>query len=67
MAASAYDPARVRTVDPRSLGWVHDVAGWTGSATGRAWIKPDGTFYEFAPGVPMLLTEYRTGIERADE
>lgn len=43
--------------DPHELGWRRDIIGQSGDPSGRTWIKPDGTFYTFAPGVRMVVFE----------
>lgn len=49
-----------RIVSPEEIGWIHDIAGFyqtTGSP--RVWRKPDGTLYEFPPGIPMVVAVAR--------
>lgn len=43
-----------KVISPTEVGWVHDVIGcW--STTGRTWLLPDGTLYDFPPERPMVL------------
>jgi hypothetical protein len=47
----------IKERDPHELGWRRDIVGQTGEPSGRTWIKPDGTYYTFAPGVRMVVFE----------